>query len=219
MKILLTGATGYIGRRLLPVLVDKGHQVVCLVRDARRLPLPETLKQRVTVVEGDLLKPETLAGIPEDIEAAYYLVHSMSQSAMDFRRLEKESAQNFVSRIKQTRCGQIIYLGGITYEAEKSPHLASRLMVENILKDSGIPYTTLRAGIIIGSGSASFEIIRDLVEKLPVMIAPKWLNTRHQPIAIRDVIFYLSAVLGNPQCLNKSFDIGGPDILTYKEML
>ncbi|GAB4342085.1 MAG: SDR family oxidoreductase [Calditrichia bacterium] len=219
MNILLTGATGYIGRRLLTALVQQGHAVICLVRDARRLQLPVTIQDRVTVVEGDLLKPQTLSAIPKDIDAAYYLVHSMSQSATDFQRLEKESAQNFVHRIKQTRCRQIIYLGGITYDAEKSPHLASRLAVENILKECGIPYTTLRAGIIIGSGSASFEIIRDLVEKLPVMIAPKWLNTPHQPIAVRDVIFYLSAVLGNQSCLNKSLDIGGPDILTYKEML
>jgi uncharacterized protein YbjT (DUF2867 family) len=219
MKILLTGATGYIGRRLLPALVEAGHQVVCLARNARRLQFPESLRNRVSVVEGDLLKPESLLNIPDDIEAAYYLVHSMSQSASEFERMEQDSAQNFVARIQHAKCRQIVYLGGITYQEEKSPHLASRQAVEEILKSSGIDFTMLRAGIIIGSGSASFEIIRDLVEKLPVMVAPKWLNIRHQPIAIRDVIFYLSHVLGHPRCLNHSFDIGGPDILTYKEML
>jgi uncharacterized protein YbjT (DUF2867 family) len=222
MKILLTGSTGYIGRRLLPVLVEAGHQVVCLVRDKRRFDFddfsPEFLQQ-VTVVEGDLTHPSSLKVIPEDIDAAYYLVHSMSSSDGDFSHLEKLAAQHFGERISQTRARQIIYLGGIVNDTGLSHHLQSRKDTEQILQESGVPVTVLRAAIIIGSGSASFEIIRDLVEKLPVMIAPKWLKTRCQPIGIRNVIEYLTGVLLRDSTYHQVFDIGGPDILTYQEML
>lgn len=219
MKILLTGANGYIGTRLLPQLLAEKHEVVCMVRDTRRFAIESDFGNEVKVITGDLLKPDTLQQIPQDIDVAYYLVHSMSGSDADFADLELQSAQNFVSAIKKTNCQQIIYLTGIVNDDELSKHLSSRLAVENELKNSGIAYTFLRAAIIIGSGSASFEIIRDLAEKLPVMVAPKWVSTKCQPIAIRDVLGYLSGVLTNKKAYNQIFDIGGPDILSYKEML
>ncbi|WP_426491200.1 SDR family oxidoreductase [Hymenobacter sp. 102] len=220
MKILLTGANGYIGQRLLPLLVEAGHHVTCLVRDARRFELPESLRSRITVAEGDLLKPDSLADLPLDIDAAYYLVHSMSGHDKDFFRLEQESARNFTQYLNRTGCRQVIYLSGIANDRALSVHLRSRKAVEKVLrKATHAQLTVLRASIIIGSGSASFEIIRDLVEKLPVMVTPRWLNSRCQPIGIRDVMHYLTHVLDNPACLGQSFDIGGPDVLTYREML
>ncbi|SHJ58472.1 Uncharacterized conserved protein YbjT, contains NAD(P)-binding and DUF2867 domains [Hymenobacter daecheongensis DSM 21074] len=220
MKILLTGANGYIGRRLLPLLVEAGHAVTCLVRDPRRFELPERLREQVQVVQGDLLQPETLAALPLDIDAAYYLVHSMSGHDLDFFRAEQQSAQNFTDYLDRTTARQVIYLSGIANDKALSAHLRSRKSVEKVLrKAQRAQLTVLRASIIIGSGSASFEIIRDLVEKLPVMITPRWLNSRCQPIGVRDVMHYLLAVLDNPDCLNETFDIGGPDVLTYKQML
>ncbi len=219
MKILLTGANGYVGTRLLPVLIEKGYDVVCLVRDKRRFREETAGMEKVKVITGDLLDKESLTEIPTDIDAAYYLVHSMGSSGNDFDQLEKLSVTNFVSAIEKTTCKQTIYLTGIANDEQLSKHLTSRLAVENVLKSSKISHTFLRAAIIIGSGSASFEIIRDITEKLPVMVAPKWLRTRCQPIAIRDVLAYLEGVLGNEKALNKTFDIGGPDIYTYKEML
>ncbi|MBC7653475.1 MAG: SDR family oxidoreductase [Oligoflexus sp.] len=219
MKILLTGANGYIGTRLLPLLVEANHDVYCLVRDKRRFKEESEPESKINIVTADLLDEESLKSIPKDIDAAYYLVHSMGNAHADFRALEELSAKNFVNAMVHTNCKQIIYLTGIVNDEGLSEHLKSRLGVEGIIKESKITYTFLRAAIIIGSGSASFEIIRDLTEKLPIMIAPKWLKTRCQPIAIRDVLFYLRGVLGNEKALNQTFDIGGPDILTYKEML
>ena len=219
MRILLTGATGYIAKRLLPVLIDEGHQVVCCVRDKRRFDHTRYPSGQVEVVELDLLKPDTLDAIPEDIDVAYYLVHSMSTSEQDFEELEREAAENFSARMEQTGVQQVIYLSGIVNSEELSKHLRSRKQVEEILASGRFHLTTLRAAIIVGSGSASFEIIRDLVEKLPVMIAPKWVSTETQPIAIRNVIEYLSGVLLREETYDQSFDIGGPDILTYEEML
>ena len=224
MKILLTGATGYIGQRLLPGLAEAGHEVVCLVRDARRFALPDTmpeaLRVQVRVAQGDLLKPETLTDLPLDIDAAYYLVHSMSGGDRDFFQLEQDSARNFTQYLNRTGAQQVIYLSGIANDHDLSVHLRSRSAVESVLAGARkAQLTVLRASIIIGSGSASFEIIRDIVEKLPVMITPRWLNSRCQPLGIRDVMFYLVAVLGNPACLDQNFDLGGPDVLTYKEML
>ena len=225
MKILLTGATGYIGQRLLPVLAGAGHELYCLVRDARRFALPDTLPEarraQVRVVEGDLLQPDTLTDLPLDLDAAYYLVHSMSShGSEDFYRLEQASAQHFTTYIDRTTARQVIYLSGIANDHDLSVHLRSRSAVEQVLAQAHTArLTVLRASIIIGSGSASFEIIRDIVEKLPVMVTPRWLNSRCQPLGIRDVIFYLTAVLDNPACLGESFDLGGPDVLTYKQML
>lgn len=219
MKILLTGANGYIGTRLLPVLEAAGHDIYCLVRDKRRVKEASVATDRTNFIIGDLLDEESLNSIPKDIDVAYYLVHSMGNSKVDFKSLEVLSAQNFVTAFEKTNCQQIIYLTGIVNDDELSTHLQSRLAVEDVLKQSKIAHTCLRAAIIIGSGSASFEIIRDLTEKLPFMVAPKWLHTKCQPIAIRDVLTYLEKVLGNAKTYNQTFDIGGPDILTYKEML
>ncbi len=222
MKILLTGSTGYIGRRLLPVLVEAGYHVICLVRDQRRFDWEDFTKEflkNVTVIEYDLNQPKGALTVPKDIDAAYYLVHSMSSSNPDFTSLETESAENFVNVVNQTEAKQIVYLSGIVNDADLSDHLLSRKNVEDVLAKAKAPFTVLRAAIIIGSGSASFEIIRDLVEKLPVMIAPKWLKTRCQPIGIRNVIEYLQGVLLKPETFNQTFDIGGTEILTYNQML
>jgi len=219
MKILLTGATGYIGKRLLPLLIAHGHDIVCCVRDKDRFYYPETLAQKIKVIEVDFLDPKTIANIPSDIDVAYYLIHSMSGSAANYNELESIAAHYFVEKMNTTKAKQIIYLSGIVNDKSLSKHLSSRKAVEDILMAGTIPATTLRAGIIVGSGSASFEIIRDLVYKLPVMITPKWLNTKCQPIAITDVLEFLIKSLFNPVTYNQSFDIGGPDILTYKQML
>jgi len=218
MKILLTGATGYIGRRLLPILLSKKHEVVCCVRDAARFDAAAYNSPSLTVIEVDLLDEKSVAKIPADIDAAYYLVHSMN-SGKKFESLEKKSAQNFADAISKTSAKQVVYLSGIINDDKLSKHLSSRKEVEHILNGCSKPVTTLRAGIIVGSGSASFEIIRDLVEKLPVMVAPKWLYTKCQPIAIRNVIEFLSGVLLKEETFDKNFDIYGPDILTYKQML
>ncbi|CAC9976107.1 DUF2867 domain-containing protein [Flavobacterium sp. WLB] len=218
MKILLTGATGYIGKRLLPLLLDHGNEVVCCVRDKNRFYFPEQFKNKIQVIEADFLDPESLKNIPDDIDAAYYLIHSMS-GASNYDELESISAHYFIEKINQTNAKQIIYLSGIVNDKSLSKHLSSRKAVEDILKTAAVPLTVLRAGIIVGSGSASFEIIRDLVDKLPIMVTPKWLNTKCQPIAISDVLEFLIRSLLNPAVYNESFDIGGPDILTYKEML
>lgn len=218
MKILLTGASGYIGKRLLPVLVENGHDIVCCVRDIKRFSPPESLKSRIEIIQIDLLDKTTLDNIPNDIDGAFYLVHSMSSSS-DYQLLEKESAVNFRNAINKTKAVHVVYLSGIVNESSLSKHLASRKNVEDELSKGNYQLTTLRAGIIVGSGSASFEIMRDLVEKLPIMITPKWLNTRCQPIGISDVILILSKTVFNAATYNKDFDIGGPDILTYKEML
>lgn len=218
MKILLTGANGYIGTRLLPRLIEEGHEVYALVRSRYRIETSQKFQSQLHVIEADLLDPSSLLKIPADIDAAYYLVHSMSYS-QKFSELEATSAKNFVSRLENTQAKQIIYLSGLSNEEHLSRHLNSRKRVGEILKMGKVPVTILMAGIIIGSGSASFEIIRDLVEKLPVMIAPKWLNNLTQPIAVRDVLTYLTLILGNSACFNQSFEIGGPDVMSYKDLL
>lgn len=219
MRVLLTGATGYIGKRLLPMLLEHGHTVVCAVRDGRRFTPPPAQEGRVEVIEVDFLDRDSLAKIPLAIDAAYYLIHSMAGPDAGFEALEAESARNFRDRISETNAKQVIYLGGIVNAGELSPHLASRQKVEAILGEGRYALTTLRAGIIIGSGSASFEIMRDLVEKLPVMVTPRWLDTRSQPIAVRDVLSLLIGVLGYAPAYQQAYDIGGSEVLTYKQML
>ncbi len=219
MKVLLTGANGYIGMRLLPALLQSGHTVYCIVRNRSRFPYSSNPSDQIRIIEADLLRKETLENLPTDVDLAYYLVHSMSDRVGNFSDMENLSANNFTEYLDKTACEQIVYLSGIVNESELSEHLASRLSVEETLQKAKASLTVLRAGIIVGSGSASFEIIRDLVEKLPIMIAPKWLNTRCQPIAIRNVIEYLSLVPENNATRNKTFDIGGPEVLTYREML
>lgn len=217
MKILLTGATGYIGKRLLPVLVENGHEVVCCVRDLNRFFIPSSLRLKVSALEIDLSNSDSLSKIPKDIDAAYYLVHSMSKK--DYLKTEQDCAINFRESLVETNIKHLIYLSGIVNEKTLSKHLISRKNVEQELSIGPYNFTSIRSGIIIGSGSASFEIIRDLVEKLPIMIAPKWLLTKSQPIAISDVIKILSKSLDNPKTFNKNFDIGGPDIISYKDIL
>ncbi len=220
MKILLTGTTGYIGKRLLPLLLEQGHEVICCVRDKQRFH-SDTISDNpnVSLLEIDFLKdvPE----VPEitNVDAAYYLIHSMTSNIEDLEKLEELSASNFMKLAEETGVKRIIYLGGISNSENLSKHLASRRKVEDILGGTSIPLTTIRAGIIVGSGSASFEIIRDLVEKLPVMVTPKWLNTRNQPVAIRNILECLTGVLDHPETGGRSWDIGGPDIMTYREML
>lgn len=226
MKILLTGANGYIGQRLLPELLKEAHDVVCLVRDPRRFDISEYEENRdyykgnISVIQGDLLNRASLNEIPQDIDVAYYLVHSMSSAQRHhLEELEERSANNFVDALNQTDAKQVVYLSGISNDSDLSEHLESRRAVEDVLARGNFALTVLRAAIIIGSGSASFEIIRDLVEKLPFMVAPKWLNVKCQPIAIRNVVHYLTGVLLKEKAFDRIFDIGGPDVLTYREML
>lgn len=218
-KILITGASGFIGKRITHKLLQQGHEVYASLR-IRGTVLFDEDHDNLHLIYGDMRNPETYKELPEEIDAAYYLMHSMSDIIGNFHDLESQIARTFSEAMVKNKCRQIIYLSGIVNdEKHLSKHLQSRLDVEKILRESGVPYTILRASIIVGSGSASFEIIRDLVEKLPFMVAPKWINTLCQPIAIRDVLYYLDQVAMNPACLNKVFDIGGPDILSFKELL
>lgn len=218
MQILITGATGYIGKRLIPILLNEGHHLICTVRDIARVEQLYS-NENITFLEADFLKSESLQEIPKNIDVAYYLIHSMSTSASEFHRLEEDCAINFKNALEKTNVKQVIYLSGITNDTKLSKHLLSRKNVESTLQSSVYNLTVFKAGIIVGSGSSSFEIIRDLVEKLPFMIAPKWLNTKTQPIGVRDVLAFLQKALGKKELYNKSFDIFGPEILTYKEML
>ncbi|KGL60353.1 SDR family oxidoreductase [Polaribacter sp. Hel1_33_49] len=219
MKILVTGATGYIGKRLIPLLLNDGHIVVCAVRDKDRAKSYFRGRKNIELVEADFLSFTSLESIPKDIDFAYYLIHSMSNSAKEFHVLEEKCAFNFKRFAEQTTLKQVIYLSGITNDTKLSKHLLSRKNVENTLASKKYALTTFKAGIIVGSGSSSFEIIRDLVEKLPVMIAPKWLDTKTQPLGIRDVLSFLHRAIGKKKLFNKSFDVFGPEVLTYKEML
>jgi len=219
MKILLTGANGYVGRRLLPELLAQGHEVVCCVRDKKRLGLVEKTLELITVWEIDFLNELDFENCPIQIDVAYYLIHSMASSIHDFDDLEAKAARHFNAYMNHMNVNQVIYLSGIVNDPNLSKHMKSRNNVENILYQGKFKLTVLRAGIIVGSGSSSFEIIRDLCEKLPVMITPKWVLTKTQPIAIRDVIQYLIGVINRVDCYNKSFDIGGPNIISYKQMM
>ncbi|HBH24783.1 MAG TPA: DUF2867 domain-containing protein [Cytophagales bacterium] len=219
MNILITGATGYIGRRLLNVLLQRDIQLYGLIRDKKRLGEEWLNQTTIKWIEGDLLKPDQLPELPSKIDVAFYLVHSMGASFKEFETLEEKAAKNFCLWVDKTKVNQIIYLSGIVNDDSLSRHLQSRKNVEEILRSSGINTTILRAAIIIGSGGASFEITRDLVEKLPVMIAPRWIDTLCQPIAIRNVIDYLTGVMLQEDSYNRIFDIGGPDVLTYKDMM
>ena len=219
MKILLTGANGYVGRRLLPELLSSGHEIICCVRDKNRLGLDKTTLDAITIWEVDFLEEINLENCPTAIDVAYYLIHSMSSSTQVFDTMESKAAENFNRYMNHIGVTQVVYLSGIVNNNTLSKHLQSRKNVEDILYQGNFNLTVLRAGIIVGSGSSSFEIIRDLCEKLPVMITPKWVLTKTQPIAIRDVIQFLMGVLLREDCFNDSFDIGGPNVLTYKQMM
>lgn len=218
MKILLTGASGYIGSQLLPFLLEAGHHVFVLIRKGKDLPIPSKFKTQVTFLQADLLDKSSLP-ILSDLDAAYYLVHSMSDDPKHFGELEEKSCYNFLSLVEKTKVKQIIYLSGLHQGTSLSEHFRSRLHIEELLKTSTSNITIIRSSIVIGAESASFKIIRDLVEKLPIMIAPRWLNTRCQPIAVSDVLYYLIAVLNQSKAFNKTLEIGGPDVKTFKEML
>ena len=218
MRCLVTGATGYIGGRLAPRLVSAGHEVRCLSRDANRLrDVPWA--GDVEVVEGDLSDPSTLPPAFEDVDVAYFLMHSLGRK--DFERRDREAAQNFAAAAEKAGVRRIIYLGGPLPPSggTQSAHLRSRAEVAKVLLDSSVPTAVLRAAVIIGSGSASFEMLRYLTERLPVMVCPRWVSNRIQPIAVRDVLHYLIACAELPPEVNRGFDIGGTDVLTYLEMM
>jgi len=217
MKILVTGATGYVGGRLVPRLLDAGHDVRVIVRDENRLrDVPWA--DRVEVVEGDLAETSAVRRAVAGQEAVYYLVHSMG-SIGDFETTEKRIARTMASEAKAAGVGRIVYLGGLHPDGKLSPHLRSRTEVGRILLASGVPTVAFQAGVVIGSGSASFEMIRHLTDVLPYMPAPKWVRNFIQPIAIRDVLYYLVEAAGLPDDVNRTFDIGGPDVLRYGQMM
>lgn len=220
-RVAITGATGYIGGRLAPRLLDAGYGVRCLVR------VPEKLKDRgwagnadVEIVASDLGNVQALAKNLEGCTAAFYLVHSMTSAKSDYAETDRSLAENFAKAARLAGISRIIYLGGLGETGQGlSEHLTSRREVEKALASTGVPVTVLRAAMIIGSGSASFEILRYLVERLPVMITPKWVSTPCQPIAVRNVIAYLIGVLSRPETVGETFDIGGPDVMPYLEIM
>jgi len=215
MRVLVTGATGFVGSNLVPALLEAGHDVVAMTRDASRYDPPDG----VEVVEGDLLEAETLAGVFDGVDAAYYLVHSL-QTGGDFEERDRRAATNFSAAASAAEVERVIYLGGLGETGDDlSPHLRSRQEVETLLARGSYDLTTLRAAIIVGAGSVSFQMVRQLVTKLPVMVAPKWVYTYCQPIAISDVVAYLVGVLDEPATAGETYEIGGPEVLTYKEML
>ncbi len=216
--ILVTGVTGYIGGRLVPRLLEAGYKVRVLARDARRLQDRPWLEQ-VEVNEGDVLKPETLINAMQGVYAAYYLIHSMMDTS-DFHERDLIAAQNFGHAAKMAGVKRILYLGGLGVpDSGLSQHLISRQQTGDVLRQSGVSVTEFRAAIIVGSGSVSFEMIRYMTERLPVMICPKWVYTRVQPIAIRNVMEYLVTALSTPKSAGKIIEIGGSDVLTYGDMM
>lgn len=217
--VLVTGATGYIGGRLVPALLEAGHSVRCLVRTPSKLSAVDWA-DRVTVVEGDIGDTDAVREAMDGCDAAYFLVHSMGGDE-DFAAQDRRHAETFATAASQVpTMGQIVYLGGLgDDEDDLSPHLESRHEVGRILANGSVPVTELRAAVIIGSGSASFEMLRNLVEVLPVMVTPRWVDTAVQPIAIRDILHALTAVLDREDCVGRVVEVGGPDVLTYREMM
>ncbi|WP_330455938.1 SDR family oxidoreductase [Streptomyces sp. NBC_00820] len=221
LRCLVTGATGYIGGRLVPELLAAGHQVRCLARTPRKLR-DHPWAGEAEVVEGDVTDADSVADALRDIDVAYYLVHALGTGS-DFEETDRRAARIFGEQAKAAGVRRIVYLGGLTPEGvpeeDLSPHLRSRAEVGRILLESGVPTSALRAAVIIGSGSASFEMLRYLTERLPVMLTPTWVRTRLQPIGVKDVLRILVGCARLPEDVNRTFDIGGPDILTYREMM
>ncbi len=214
-KVLIAGATGFIGKRLVSALVAEGFQVRALVRNqGNQFP------KEVETVRGDLLDRASLDPVLAGIDTAFYLVHSMAGGRTGFERRDRQAVENFVSAANEAGLRRAIYLGGLGETGSGlSEHLASRVAVAKILQNGDFSTTVLRAAIIIGAGGASYEIIKALVTRLPIMTTPKWVSTRCQPIAVGDVIRYLIGCLRNERTANDTFDIGGPEILTYREMM
>lgn len=214
-SILITGATGFIGRRLAQRLVEDGFSVRCLVRQTA-----SAVPDGADIVRGDLLEPATLDKAMAGVDIAYYLVHSMSGGRSGFERRDRDAARNFVAAASRAQVRRVIYLGGLGETGDDlSEHLKSRLEVADILRTGTFATTVLRAAVIIGAGGASFEMVRALVERLPLMITPRWVSTRCQPIAVTDVISYLAACPTDERTSGRIFDIGGPEVLTYREMM
>lgn len=219
--VLVTGATGYIGGRLVPHLLERGWRVRCLARSVRKLERRDwSTDDRVEFIEGNVDDEEQLSIALQSCEAAYYLVHSMVLAKSAYVERDRELARIFARAAGQAKLRRIVYLGGLGETGKKlSEHLSSRQEVEDALREGPVPVTTLRAAMIIGSGSASFEILRYLVERLPIMITPKWVSTESQPIGVRNVLYYLTECLDVPETANRTLDIGGPDVLTYQEIM
>ena len=221
LRCLVTGATGYIGGRLVPELLDAGHRVRCLARSPHKLR-DHSWAGRAEVVRGDVTDADSVARAMEGVDVAYYLVHALG-SGDDFEETDRRAARTFAERAEAAGVRRIVYLGGLTPsgvpERDLSPHLRSRAEVGRILLASGVPTTVLRAAIVIGSGSASFEMLRYLTERLPVMVTPSWVHTRIQPVAVRDVLRALTGSAAMPPEVSRAFDVGGPDVLTYREMM
>ena len=215
MNVLVTGATGFVGGRLVPALLEAGHEVSVLVRDRSRYDAPEG----VTVFEGDVLDAETLAEPLAGVDAAYYLIHAMGAGS-GFESRDRAGARNFARAADEAGVERVVYLSGLGVDSpDLSEHLRSRQEVEYILADADYELTVLRAAIVVGDGSASFSIVRQLASKLPLMVTPRWVSTRVQPIAIADVIAYLVGVLDVPETAGGTYEIGGPEVMTYREML
>lgn len=218
MQILVAGATGYIGRQLVPRLLAAGHMVRALARDPRRAR--GHLPVSVVIVAGDVLVPATLAPALAGVEVAYYLVHSMEAGDFSFEERDRAAARTFGQAAQAAGVGRIIYLGGLgDPRSDLSAHLRSRQEVGAVLADAGVPVTEFRAGIIIGAGSASFEMLRELTERLPFMLCPRWVTSPIQPIAVADVLSYLVACLAVPTTSDRVLEIGGPEVLTYQAMM
>ena len=217
-RVLVTGATGYVGGRLVPLLLAAGYRVRVLIRDPDRLE-GRSWREQVEVAVGDVLDPPTLPAAMEGVDAAYYLIHSM-RGHDDFSDRDLRAARAFAGAAASQRVERIIYLGGLGDSTGKlSEHLRSRQETGAALREAGVPVTEFRASILVGSGSASFEMLRALTERLPVMICPRWVYTRTQPIAIRDALSYLVAALDTPESRGKIIEIGGSDVLTYRDMM
>lgn len=213
--VLVTGANGFIGKLLRARLLEEGFRVRCMVRS-----LDSTIQDGAETIRGDMLDPTTLGKVTEGIDTAYYLVHSMSGGRAGFERRDRDAAENFVVAANNAGVRRVIYLGGLGETGDElSEHLKSRLEVADILKKGKFATTFLRAAIIIGAGGASFQMIKELVNRLPLMITPRWVTTRCQPIAVADVINYLTGCLKDERTSGRTFDIGGPDVLSYKEMM